>query len=114
MSGSGDLAGHVRVVLDAGGAAGLPNNRHRTWDLHRPARSERERIVVSLAEAADYLRGVRVEADHPHVLDGEDARDLLGDRGEELLRRRLASDEGRGGYSAPRYRSFQLWTGGWW
>ena len=90
-----DLPGQSRIVLDAGGAAGLPNGCNDTRAVQRPARSDRERLAIALAEAADDDRAFRLVADHPHVRDGEDAGDLLGDGGKELIRRGLARDERR-------------------
>jgi hypothetical protein len=51
--------------------------------------------VIALAEAADYDRAVRLVADQPDVRDVEDAGDLLGDDGKELIGRGFARDEGR-------------------
>ena len=84
-----------RIVLDAGGATGLPNGCNCTRAVQRPARSDRERLAIALAEAADDDRAFRLVADQPHVRDGEDAGDLLGDGGKELIGRGLARDEGR-------------------
>ena len=92
---SSDLPGHVRIVLDAGGATGLPNGCSYTRAVQRPARSDRERLVIALAEAADDDRAVRLVADQPDVRDVEDPGDLLGDDGKEPIRRGLARDEGR-------------------
>jgi hypothetical protein len=61
----------------------------------RPARSDRERLVIALAEAADHDGAVRLVADQPDVRDIEDPGDLLCDDGKELIRRRFARDEGR-------------------
>ena len=90
-----DLPRHARIVLDAGGATGLPNGCNYTRAVQRPARSDRERLVLALAEAADYDRAVRVVADQPDVWDIDDPGDLLCDDGKELIRRRLARDQGR-------------------
>jgi len=92
---SSDLPGHVRIVLDAGGATGLPNGCDYPRAVQWPARSDRERLAIALAEAADYDRSFRLVTDQSHVRDVEDAGDLLGDGGKELTRRGLARDEGR-------------------
>ena len=92
---SSDLPGHVRIVLDAGGATGLPNGCNHTRAVQRPARSDREQLAIALAEAADYDRAFRLVADQPDVRDVEDAGDLLGDGGKELIRSGLARDERR-------------------
>ena len=85
----------MRIVLDAGGATGLPNGCNYTWAVQRPARPDRERLAIALAEAADYDRVVRLVADQPDVRDVEDPGDLLCDDGKELIRRGFARDEGR-------------------
>jgi hypothetical protein len=85
----------VRIVLGAGGATGLPHGCNRTRAEQRPARSDREELAISLAETADYDRAFGLEADESHVRDAEEAGDLLGDGGEELIRRGLTRDEGR-------------------
>jgi hypothetical protein len=85
----------MRIILDAGGATGLPNGCDYTRAVQRPARSDRERLVIALAEAADYDRAVRLVADQPDVRDIEDPCDLLCDDGKELIRRRFARDECR-------------------
>src|SRR3954469_1217950 len=85
----------MRIVLDSGGATGLPNGCNYTRALQRPARSDWERLIISPAEAADYDRAVRLVADEPDERYVEDAGDLLGDAGKELIRRGFARDEGR-------------------
>jgi hypothetical protein len=85
----------VLIVLDAGGATGLPNYCNGTRAVHCPARSDRERLAIPLAEAADDDRAFRLVADHPHVRDGEHAGDLLGNGRKELIRRWLARYERR-------------------
>jgi hypothetical protein len=85
----------MRVVLDPRRATGLPNGCNHTGAVERPARSDRERLVISLAEAADYDRAVRLVADQPDERDIEDAGDLLRDDGKELIRRGFARDESR-------------------
>ena len=85
----------MRIVLDAGGATGLPNGWSHTRAVQRPARSDRERIVIAIAEPPDYDRAVRLEADQSDVRDIEDPGDLLCDDGKELIRRGFARDEGR-------------------
>lgn len=90
-----DLPRHIRVVVDAGGAAGLPDGCDHTWTVERPARPEREWLVVALAEDTHDDRAVRLVADQPDERDVEDAGDLLCDDGKELIRRGFARDEGR-------------------
>src|SRR4051794_40913943 len=85
----------MRIVLDARGATGLPNCCNDARAVQRPARSDRERLVISLAEAADYEGAVRLVAEQPDEGDIEDAGDLLCDDGKELIRRGFARDEGR-------------------
>jgi hypothetical protein len=85
----------VRIVLDAGRAAGPPNGCDHTRAVQRRGESDREQLAIPLAEAADDDRAIRLVADQPHVRDGEDVGDLLGDGGKELVRRGLARDEGR-------------------
>jgi len=85
----------MRIVVHAGGAAGLPNGCDHTRAVQRPARSDRKWTVIALAEAADYDRAVRLVADQPDVRDVEQAGDLLCCDGKELLRRRLARNKHR-------------------
>ena len=73
----------------------MANGCSYTGTVQRPARSDTERLVITLAEAADYKRAVRLEVDQPDVGDIEDPSDLLCDDGEELIRRGFARDEGR-------------------
>src|SRR5206468_1132290 len=92
-TGSGVLSRHRRVALDAGGPTGLPNGRSYIRVVQRPARSDRERLIIVFTESADYNRAFTFVADQPHVRDGEDAGDLLSDAGKELIRRGLTCDE---------------------
>src|SRR5262249_60988078 len=90
-----DLPGQMRVVLDASGATSLPNGCDDTGAVQRPARSDRERLVIVVAEAADDDRAVRLVTNQPDVWNVEDLGGLLCDDGKELIRRWLVRDEGR-------------------
>lgn len=90
------LSSYVRVVVEPSRSAALPYGCEHPGAVELPARSDRERIHA-LTPAADefHPRAVRLVADQPDERDVDDARDLLRHNREELLRRRLARDEGR-------------------
>src|SRR4051794_7921828 len=74
--------------------AGMPDRCQESRRVELPARADRERLIVTFAEAAYHNRSGWLVADEPDQWDVEDARDLLDDDGHEAVGRRLVGDEG--------------------